>query len=842
MMRQIALAARLARRELRGSLGSFRIFLACLALGVAAIAGVGSVSDAMHAGIAGDARMLLGGDVSIRLSHRVMPDAARAALAQAGRVSEMISMRAMARPDRGGRRTLVELKAVDNAYPLFGEMTLEPAMPLADALAERDGVMGVVIDPALARRFALSIGDRLRIGDVSFEVRAEIGREPDRTIRFATFGPRAMITADALERTGLVTVGSLAHYHYRIDLPEGTDGAAWIDSLNAAFPKTGWLVRGIENAAPGFDRFISRVTQFLTLVGLTALLVGGVGIANAVRGFLDQRTGTIAILKCLGASGGLIFATYLLQVMALATVGVLLGAAVGAVAPPLTAHLLSGVFPVSIPLDIYWQPILIAALFGYVTTLAFAVWPLGRARDVKAGQLFRALIVPPRGWPRPVYIALTGGAALTLSGMALVATDNPRLALWFIFGAMAVLLLFGAGTTGLLWLARKLPSPRHPGLRLAIANLHRPGSPTSSIVLSLGLGLTVMITVALVQSNMANQINQQIPKLAPSYFFIDIQPHQIKDFTALVQSTEGVTKLESTPMVRGRIVRVAGVPVEQVTPDKDVAWAINGDRGLTYAARMPEGAKVVAGDWWPEDYSGPPLISFDANVARGIGVGVGDTITLNVLGREITATIANLRHIDWATLGMNFVFVFAPGTLEVAPHSVVSAVYADGIDAEETVQRAVTDAFPNISAIRVKDALENASRILDAVAMAVRSTASVTLLAGMLVLAGAVVTGQHRRIYDAVVLKVLGATRRRILASYLTEYAILGLLTALVASIIGAMIGRLIVTELMRATFVLDPGAIILTVAISLVCTIGLGLAGTWRALGLKAAPLLRNE
>jgi putative ABC transport system permease protein len=841
-MSQLSLALGLARRELRGSLKDFRVFLACLALGVAAIAGVGSVSDAMHTGISKDARKLLGGDVSIRMTHRTMPAEARLVFDAAGRTSLAVTMRAMARRSDGDRRTLVELKAVDGAYPLIGAMQTTPPMPLADALAERDGAMGAIIDPSLARRLGVSIGDKLRIGQHDFEVRAEIVKEPDRTIRFATFGPRVMISSAALERTGLVTEGSLVNYHHRIAFPPGTDVGAWTEQFDDRFPKAGWRIRGLDNAAPGFDRFIGRVTQFLTLVGLTALLVGGVGIANAVRGFLDRRTGTIATLKCLGAPGSLIFMIYLIQVMILASVGVLVGAAIGAVAPPLTAHLLAGIFPVNLPLGLYWKPILIAALFGYVTTLAFAVWPLGRAREVRAAQLFRALIVPPEGLPRPGYIALTVLSAMLLAFMAFIATDDAKLAGFFIVGALVVLLIFGGGTTVLLKLLRGLPSPRHPGLRLAIANLHRPGSATPSVILSLGLGLTVLVTVALVQTNMAHQINQQIPKQAPSYFFIDIQPHQVEPFTNLVESIAGVEKLERTPMVRGRIVKVAGTPVEDVKPDKDIAWAVNGDRGLTYSARMPEGAKVVAGEWWPEDYQGPPLISFDANVARGLGIGLGDTMTLNVLGREITATIGNLRHIDWATLGMNFVFVFAPGTLEAAPHSVISAVYAEPGEPEEAVQRAVTDAFPNVSAIRVKDALENASRILDAVSMAVRTTASVTLLAGIFVLAGAVATGQHRRIHDAVILKVLGATRGRVVFSYLVEYALLGLLTAVIAGLVGAVISRFIVTELMRSEFVLSPGAIVITAAISLICTIGLGLFGTWRALGVKAAPLLRNE
>ena len=841
-MQFLDLAVRLALREMRGSLRDFYVFLACLALGVASIAGVGSVSEAMRAGIARDARLLLGGDIEVRLIHRKIPPPALAMLESSGRVSAITAMRAMARPGGGDRRTLVELKAVDAAYPLFGSVVLRPAMRLATALEMRGGMPGIVVDPSLMQRFRIDVGDVLVVGDRQFEIRAEILKEPDRTVRFATFGPRAMIAEAALPGTGLVTTGSMVTYHYRLDLPDTVHAATWREDAREQFPKAGWRIRDTGDAAPGFDRFIKRVTQFLTLVGLTALLVGGVGIANAVRSFLDRRSGTIAILKCLGAPGALVFAIYLTQVMILSTAGILIGVGVGAASPPVAGYLLSGLLPISVPLGIYPQPLLIAALFGYLATLAFTIWPLGRARDVRAGQLFRALIVPPQGWPKPTYIVLTVLTALILSALAFAVTKDPRLASWFLIGVLGVLLAFGAGTGLLLQQVRRLPRSRYPVLRLAIANLHRPGSPTSGIVLSLGLGLTVMVTIALLQASLSQQIDRQMPKQAPSYFFIDIQPYQAQAFSDLVAGMDGVIRTERTPMVRGRIVRIAGTPVEDVTPDQDIAWAVNGDRGLTYAAEPPPGVELVEGVWWPEDYSGPPLISFDASVARGLGIGIGDTITLNVLGREITAEIANLRHIDWSTLGMNFVFVFAPGTLENAPHSVISTVYADGIEAEEAVQRSVTDAFPNVSAIRVKDALENAGRILGAVAAAVRGTASITLLAGVLVLASTVVTGQHRRIYDAVVLKVLGASRRRILATYVAEFVILGLLVALVAAVAGSIISHLISTQLMRADFVFSPSAVLWTLVISLVCTVGLGLAGTRRALDRKAAPLLRNE
>ena len=843
-MSRLALAFRLARRELRGGLGSFRVFLACLALGVAAIAAVGSVSEAMRAGIARDARLLLGGDASIRLLHRPMPAEARAALGEAGRVSEVVAMRAMARPEAGGaRRTLVELKAVDGAYPLFGAVELVGGGALADALAERGGVFGAAIDPALSRRLGLATGDLLRIGRAAFEVRAEIAREPDRATRFANLGPRAMIALDALPATGLVQPGSLVDYLYRVGFRPGLDGAAWLQAFDARFPDAGWRVRDLRNASPGLKTFIGRATQFLTLVGLTALLVGGVGIANAVGGLLERRAGAIAILKCLGAPGGLVFEVYLIQTLALATAGIAIGVAAGALAPPLASELMAGLFPATLPFDIHWRPLAMAAAFGYLATLAFSVWPLGKARETRAAHLFRALVAPPAGRPRAGYVALALGAAVALAGLALLASEDPVLTGWFILGALGVLALFGGGTALLLRTVRRLPSPRRPGLRLAVANLHRPGSPTPGVVLSLGIGLTVLVAVALVQHNLGRQIGERIPDAAPSFFFIDIQPGQSDAFAELAAAVPGVERIERTPMVRGRIARVAGVPADEIEPPEDIAWALESERGLTYAARPPEGANVVAGAWWPEDYDGPPLLSFDEEIAAGLGVGIGDSIAVNILGREIEAEIASLRRIDWSTLAMNFVVVFSPGVLEAAPHAVISTVYADGIEAEEAVLLAATDAFPNVSAIRVKDALDNAARILEAVGVAVRATASVTLLAGVLVLAGAAAAGRRRRVYDAVVLKTLGATRRRVMGAYLAEYAMLGLLTAAVAAAAGTVAARFVVLELMRADgFAADPAAILAVVALGLACAIAFGLAGAWRALGQKAAPLLRNE
>ncbi|MEQ8587189.1 MAG: FtsX-like permease family protein [Thalassobaculaceae bacterium] len=841
-MRTGPIALRLARRELRTGLKGFRIFLACLALGVAAIAAVGSVSSAMMAGLEGDSRRILGGDVALRMVHQPAPPEALEYLEASGDVSTVVSMRAMARGDGGETSSLVELKAVDDPYPLVDTLDLDRDMTLADALAPRDGVHGAVAEESLARRLEIAVGDRLRLGESTLELRALITTEPDRLVNFASFGPRLMVSDAAVAETGLVQVGSLVRHYYRIVLPAGADRQAWIADLEERFPDAGWRLSSLENATPGYDNFVSRVTLFLTLVGLTALLVGGVGVAMAVRSYLDGKTETVATLKCLGAPSGLVFRTYLLVVCILAAAGTAIGLAVGALAPMVAAQLAAPLLPFAIPVAVYPAPLALAALFGMLTAVAFSLWSLGRVCEVKAAQLFRSAIAPLGGWPRLPYLVALVAAIGLLAALAIFTASDPWLATAFIIGSVAAVALFLAASWVIMTLARKAGRPRDPELRMALANLHRPGAPTPGVVLALGLGLTVLVTIALIQANLSRQVDERIPDVAPAFFFIDIQPHQTDRFLELLRGIDGVGNIQTTPMVRGRITHLNGQPADEASVAPDASWVLRGDRGLTYSATPPENSEVVEGTWWPADYAGPPLVSFDANLAEGLGVGIGDTMTLNILGRPMTVEIGNLRKIDWGSLGMNFTFVFAPGTLEAAPHSVIATVHVDDPSLEAAVQRAVTDALPNVTAIRVKDALEGANRILSAVSIAVRATAAVTLVAGTLVLAGAIAAGHARRVRDAVVLKVLGATRMRIVKIYLLEYGLLGLSTAAIASLVGSIAASVVVVQVMRGDFVLPPGVLALTALLAMGITVSFGFVGTWRALGQRPAPMLRNE
>jgi putative ABC transport system permease protein len=829
----LLLAFRIARRELRGGLRGLRIVLACLALGVAAITAVGTLRAGVDAGLAADGARILGGDVEIASPYRPLGEAPRAWLAARGaRVSEVVTLRAMA-VEESGQRMLVEVKAVDGAYPLYGALELQPPVAL--------GAGDILVDPFIAERLGVAPGAMLRIGEARFTFRATIAQEPDKVASPSLLGPRAMIALASLDATRLIQPGSLVTYEYRLALPAAVDRQRFIADLRRDFPESGWRIRSSDVAAPGVNRFLDRAAFFLTLASLTALLVGGIGIATGVSAWLEQRARTIATLRCLGAPPSLIFTTYLMQVMALAVLGIVLGLVIGFALTWAGAAALASILPVAPRIQPYAAPLAMAALYGLLTALAFTLWPLGRAGSIPGAALFRDVVAPSSGRPSLGILAAILVAAAALSALVIGTAENPRFAGGFIVGVIGTLLIFRLGAAALMAIARRLPHARRPALRLGLANLHRPGAPTPLMLVSLGVGLTVLSAIALIEGNLRRQLAEEMPAAAPNFYFIDIQSDQVTAFEALARAQTGVTEIRSVPNLRARIVAVNGVPAEQVNATPETAWALRGDRGLTYSATPPEGAKLVAGAWWPADYAGPPLVSFDAQLAKGWGVGVGDTITVNVLGRDITLKIASLREIAWRGLGINYVLVASPGLLSAAPHTHIATMRND-VAQEAALLQLLTDRFPNVTGIRVRDALDQVVGLLERIGLALSAVAGITLVAGLLVLAGAVAAGQRRRIRDAVVLKTIGATRAQIRASFLVEFGLLGLTAGLLAAAAGTAAAWGVVRFVMRADWVFLPGTLALTVLACMAITLAFGYAGTAFALRAKAAPLLRNE
>jgi putative ABC transport system permease protein len=841
------LSLRLALRELRGGLRGFYVFIACIALGVTAIAGVGSLAGSLNDGLAREGRVILGGDIQFSLIHREIDAAERAFIESRGRVSLTGTMRAMGRAENGDA-SLVEIKAVDSAYPLFGEVVLEPALPLADALTEKDGVFGATADAALLARLDIKPGAKLTVGNATFEIRATLDKEPDKLAAGLVFGPRLLVSDAGLRATGLLQPGSLVRWHYRLRLNDVNASDAVTKQVatqaHDRFPQSGWTVRTRSNASPALERNVERFTQFLTIVGLTALLVGGVGVANAVKSHLDRKRDAIATMKAVGASGGRIFSIYLVQVLVLAGIGSAIGLVVGAILP----FVVVGVFGTIIPLPIVpsVQPIelLLSLIYGLLTAVAFALWPLGRAHDVPVGALFRDNVAPQPNLPRKTYIAATVLAVGALATLAVVLAYDRKVALIYVGAAAGAFLLLRLVAIGLMEIAQRMPRAKSTELRMAIANIHRPGALTPTIVLSLGLGLALLVTVIEIDGNLRQQFTAALPAKAPSFYFLDIPSNDSERFDTFVQKLAPDAKLEEVPMLRGRIVSANGIAAENLKPKPDSAWVLQSDRGLTYTEDVPEGSRVVEGQWWGKNYDGPPVVSFEQRVADGLGLKLGDPVVVNVLGRNITATISNLRKVDWESLGINFVMVFPPSVFRGAPHTrMATLTYPGGSTAaqEGAVVRAAAQAFPAVTTVRVKDALEAIGALVANLVLGIRAASGVTLLAAALVLGGALAAGHRHRVYDAVILKTLGATRRRLLTAYVIEYALISTATGIFGVLAGSLSAWLIVTELMHLEFSWLPLPAVAATIGAVVITVVLGLLGTFSALGQKPAPVLRS-
>ncbi|MBY5401302.1 ABC transporter permease [Rhizobium leguminosarum] len=840
---RVSLAFRLALRELRGGIRGFYIFLACIALGTGAIAAVNSVSQSITDTIASQGQELLAGDVRFELNNREATPQEIGFLEGLGTLSVSTGLRSMARKPDGSDQALVEVKAVDEAYPLYGKFVAEPDYPLAALLSSQSGTYGAVAAPLLLDRLGLAVGDELLLGNVKLSITGTVKTEPDALSEGFGFAPRLLVSRQALQASGLIQTGSLVEHAYKIRLNDKGAMSGIQARASEEFPAAGWAIRTSDRAAPSLTENITRFSQFLTLVGLTALIVGGVGVANAVRAFLDSKRTTIATFKCLGAPAQVVVLIYLFQIAIIALGGILIGLVIGALSPIFAAQFLAQFLPVSSAPTLYPGALLLATLFGILTTLAFAILPLGHAREVPATALFREQGFEARRLPSWPYILLAALFMAGLAGLAILTAYDRFIAVVFVGAIVFAFVVLRLVAALIAWLARRSPRVNSPALRLAIGNIHRPGALTPSVVLSLGLGLALLVTLTLIDGNLRRQLTGRMNEGAPNFFFVDIQSAEVDAFRDLVQAQAPQGKLVEVPMLRGRIIAFNGEDVTKMNVPAAGRWVLNGDRGITYAETLPENAALTEGKWWDKDYSGEPLVSFSSEEAHELGLKIGDTVTVNVLGRNITAKIASLRRVEWESLSINFVMVFSPNTFRGAPHAWLATLTdPSSTPAEDAaILKSVTNTYPTITSVRVKDAIDIVNQLVAQLATAIRAAASVALIASILVLAGALAAGNRARTHDAVVLKTLGATRVMLIRAFSYEYLILGLATAIFALIAGGVAAWFIVARIMRLPSTFLPDVAGLTLVTALILTVGIGLIGTWRILGQKAAPVLRE-
>ncbi|RSU49596.1 FtsX-like permease family protein [Sphingomonas sp. S-NIH.Pt15_0812] len=825
------LAWRLARRELSARFRGLRLLLVCLVLGVGALAAIGSLSAAIADELGARGRELLGGDVELSVSQRTADPAERAAMRAMGTVSETIRMQSMAIA-AADRTAPVQLKAVDTAYLLYGRLTL------ADGRSVRaPGPDTAWIAPALADRLRIGRGATLRLGSASFRVGGVLAEEPDRLSEGFTLGPVVMVSRAGLDRTGLVQPGSLYDTRYRVALAD-RDPAATLRAFERRFPAAGWETRTRDRASPGASRFVMRMGEFLTLVGLAALVIAGIGVGNGVSSYLDQRRQSIAMLKVLGATSSLVTRIYLLQILAVSVVGIAMGLVIGWLAVPLIGHLAGAVLPVAPGWAVQPLPLALAAAYGLLIALAFCAPALVAAGRVPAATLLRGVTGAGRAIPRRAagWMALAGAAIVAL---ALWTSERPGFAAGFLGAAAGTLLLL----TGIGWairaLAARLPRPRQPLVRLALGGLHRPGARTVALVVALGLGLTLFVLLATIRTSLDGNIRRTIPDRAPALFALDVPPEQEALFRATIRHAAPDATIATVPLMRGTITGYGRTRVADLKTIPEAAWALRGERGLTFAAALPPGSALTAGRWWNAAEGRRPLVSVDERLAKALDLHIGDPLTISVLGLERTARIASFRRIAWDTLGFNFVLVFSPGALADVPHNLAAT-----IDMPRARVPAVTAAllprFPSTSVIEVGGVLAQVQTVVRQMATAIAAAAGVAVLAGIAVLVGAIAAARASRTYDATILKVLGATRGQVLAVQAAEYAMLAAIMSLVALALGTAGGWYVVTRLFDFAWLPDWPTVAATLAIGAGATVAIGLAGSLPVLRARPAAALR--
>ena len=840
-MNTLKLAWTFAKRELRGGLRGFRIFLACLALGVAAIAAVGTVRASIQAGLEQNGAALLGGDAVVRFTYRFADNDERAWLDSiAERVSETTDFRSMIVVERDTiERGLTQVQAVDDLYPLIGETVLDPPMPLSQAFAGTEQTPGGVMERVLADRLGLTAGDTFNLGATTFTLSAILVSYPDNSGGGFGLGPRSLVFLDDLKDSGLLATGTLMESNYRLDLPDGTDLQDLEDQSESLFRDSGLRWRDARAGAPGVARFVDRIGAFLILVGLSGLAVGGVGVSAAVRSYLQGKAPVIATLKTLGATRATIFLTYFLQIGVLTIAGVTIGLILGAAIPLAFAPIIEARLPIPADFTLHAAPLFEAAIYGVLAALIFTLWPLARTEDIKAATLFRDAFGAGRMFPALKYLIATAVLFAILIGTAILFSGTAFLTLWTAGGILFALALLVAAAAFARWTARRFrrTARGRPALRAALGSIGARNGETTSVVLSLGLGLAVLAAVGQIDGNLRASIADELPDVAPSYFFVDIQPDQIDGFRARLDDDPQVSDYEATPMLRGVITQINGQAARDVTDH----WVIRGDRGITYSALPSEGTIITEGNWWPEDYTGPPLISFATEEGAEMGLRIGDTITTNILGRDITATIANFREVSFEDAGIGFIMSMNPSALQGAPHSWISTVYSEP-EAEAAILRDLATAYPNITAIRVRDAIDQVVQLLGGISAATRYGALATLLTGFLVLIGAAAAGERARTYEAAVLKTLGASRGTILRSFALRSALLGLAASIVALTAGIAGGWAVSTFIMETDYTpiwTSAGTIIFG---GMATTLIAGLAFAWRPLSAKPAQVLRSR
>jgi len=842
----VNLAVNLAFKELKHGWQHFTVFLACLVLGVTMMAVVNTLGTVVKNSLTNEAQSLLGGDMEIRIKGMQASAEQERYFTQYGEVSYVATLRSMLHFK--ANNTLVEIKAVDEYYPLIGTLTFRQTLPknlTAEAVFADNGI---AIDPQLLSQLSMKLGDEVIIGNARYRIRATIGREPDQAVQVFTFGPRVMMSQASLVQSGLVSTFSLVEHRYRVRTPDKVVVDDKYEEqveleLKAKFPNTSWRVGTGTDGNQSLEQFLDQLIAFMNLSGLATFLIAGIGIGSSVRTYLEKKSTTIAVLKVQGAARRTVLSIYSVVVGMLALIGGIIGISLAAMVTVALMPLLATVLPSIVgETGLYGPASALALWYGVLITYLFSVPALLSAVDIKPALLFRSKTAVFE-----LSSTKTSHLIILLLLMLLFATllynANDR---GLIVGALGVIcvafILFGLCTYCIKQLTRAI-KVKTPWLQLALSNVHRPGATTGTVVFAIGTSLTVLIALTLTEANFQARIQDIATARAPSLFIIDIQPHQKSAIQQLLREFADPDQITLSPMVRGRITHLAGRPVAEVAVDEEIQWAVRGDRGISYSAVAPDNADIIAGQWWSADYKGEPLLSVDQRFIDGMDVNIGDTITVKILGEAITAKVVNARKIDYSSFQLNFAMILSPGDIEEFPHTSLATIYLEqAANQEAKLASRIAKEFPGVTAIRTREVIALIKTIMNNIATALRLTVGISLLAGLLVLTSALSATIKQRMYDIAILKVLGASRGDILKSCSAEWLLLGLITSVVAAVMGTLGAMLIDARLGAQEFAFMPQISLGTIAICLIVIWTIGYIGNRALFNFRPASLLRNE
>jgi len=881
----------MAWRETRGAWRHFLYFFVCVAVGVGALVGVSLFAAHVDHAVTREARSLLGGDLEIRSSYPLSADGQEVLRSLDRRdiavthVSELVAMAARTEREKiaGQATQIVELKAVEPAYPFYGTLSLEPVLPL-DRLLHPDTSMcemapchGAVVQEALLLRMGLAIGSRLKIGQAEFLITGLVRKEPDRMANAFSLGPRIIVSQEGLQTAGLIKPGSRVRERQLLKLPPDLPLEPLRGELRGRLAAEHVRVTGYRDAQPQLKQFLEQLSRYLGLIGLTALFIGGLGVAMSIQAFLQEKLKTIAVLKTVGADSATIVRTYIVQALGLgfmgSLAGILLGIFLQRVLPPLLAEafvtdLLDQLGASTELSAVSIGPLLKGGALGMLATLLFTTWPLLRIREIKPAAIFRREVESdPLGetvQSLPLWVRWGFNDRLTVLTSVSILTGLGGLSVWqagswkvgglFIAGlVLAVVLLFACARV-LVEGLRLVPRPASLTLRYAIGNVVRPGGHTARILIAIGISVMVIVTVSLVEQALLRQVGETRPIDAPTFFFIDLQPDQTNGFAELVQRQTGGRSPELTPLIRSRLHAVNGevVKVEEEVEEEErreeskderrKQWYLSREYVLTYLEQLPKGNEIVGGTWWqPGQQFATPQVSIEEEAARSLGLKIGSSMELDIQGTTIAAEVSSIRKVDWGNFSTNFYMILSPGSLDGAPITYVATIHVPP-EQEVPLQQAVVASFPNVSAIHVGDVLDNFARVLDRLALAIRAVALFCVITGGLVMAAALAATRYRRLYESVILKALGGTRGLIARTFAAEYALLGLVGGLMAIGLSSALSWAVLTYVFDLSWRLHPTVLLTGLGLTVLLTLFVGLLSTFHILGQRPLAILRYE